>query len=217
MENIQVNGQRRWGPPQNWCGPPPPHGTEVFIKNLPEDIFEFDLYMLFSVVGNIYEVRLPIHWSGVNRGYAFLRFTTVAEADQAIKCFDMYEIRQKRYITVERSVDNTRLFLSSVPKEKNGDELKSDLSTIVENIKKVYVYPTQDDRSVYRGYAFVEFETHRDAAIAKRLLTPDVCMNLFEKKCVAAWANPLPFLEDTVLQKVRVFYDNDKNATSHNF
>lgn len=201
MENIQINGQRRWGPPNDWSGPPPPHGTEVFVKNLPGDVFEEQLYRIFSMVGKVYEVRLPVHWSGDNRGYAFVRFTEVKEADAAIKAFDKIELRRGWRLEVQRSLDNTRLFLSSVPKDKNGDQLKKDLSEYVDNIKKVYAYPTEE-KNVFRGYAFVEFETHRDAAIAKRILTADVCSSLFEKKCIAAWANPQPFIDVSLLETV---------------
>lgn len=205
MENIQINGQKIWGPPKDWVGPPPPHGTEIFIKNLPDDVFEIELFQIFSTIGRIYEVRLPVHWSGINRGYAFIRYTKISEADAAIKAFDMFEIRNKRTIKIERSVDNTRLFLSCVPNDKTSEEIQCDLLTVVDNVKKVYVYPTLENPSIFRGYAFVEFKSHRDAAIAKRILTPDVCFNLFEKKCIAAWANPLPFLNESILKTVSKF------------
>lgn len=158
--------------------------------------------MIFSKVSTVYEVRLPVNWGGLNKGYAFVRYTTIRGANQAIDRFDGYQIRINRRIRVSRSVDNTRLFLSAVPTEKNAEELKSELLNYVENVKKVYVYPTLENRSVFRGYAFVEFETHRDAAIAKRILTPDVCCGIFQRKCVASWANPLPFLDQSILNTV---------------
>lgn len=202
MENIQINGQRIWGPPKDWVGSPPPHGTEIYIKNLPEDVFEIELFQIFSVVGKVYEVRLPVHWNGVNRGYAFVRYTRISEADAAIKTFNMFEIRSGRTIKIERSVDNTRLFLSSVPNDKTGEEIKEELSSVVENVEKVYVYPTLGNPPSFRGYAFVEFKSHRDAAIAKRLLTPDVCFSLFKKTCTTAWANPMPFINENLLKTV---------------
>lgn len=202
MENIQINGQKIWGPPKGWKGPPPPHGTEIYIKNLPDDVSEIELFQIFSTIGRVYEVRLPVHWSGTNRGYAFVRYTNISEADAAIKAFDTFEIRTGKNLRIERSVDNTRLFLSCIPNYKTSEEIKRDLLTVVDNVESVYIYPTLENPSIYRGYAFVEFKSHRDAAIAKRILTPDVCFNLFERKCIAAWANPLPFLNENVLKTV---------------
>ncbi|KAK6619905.1 hypothetical protein RUM44_006305 [Polyplax serrata] len=206
MENIQINGQKIWGPPRDWTGPPPPHGTEIYIKNLPDDVYEIELFQIFSVVGRVYEVRLPVHWSGVNRGYAFVRYTKIADADTAIRAFDGFEIRTGRTVKIERSVDNTRLFLSCVPCHKTSEDIKRDLQTVVDNVEKVYVYPTLENPAVFRGYAFVEFKSHRDAAIAKRILTPDICFNLFGKKCVAAWANPLPFLNENILKTINILF-----------
>ena len=30
FQMVQENGQRKYGPPPNWVGPPPPKGCEVF-------------------------------------------------------------------------------------------------------------------------------------------------------------------------------------------
>jgi RNA recognition motif-containing protein len=56
----QNNGQRKMGPPPDWTGPPPPKGCEVFVGSLPRNIYEDELYPLFSVVGKIYELRLML-------------------------------------------------------------------------------------------------------------------------------------------------------------
>lgn len=55
---IQQNGQRRFGPPPNWTGPPPQKGSEVFIGKIPRDMYEDELYPLFRAVGPVYEVLL---------------------------------------------------------------------------------------------------------------------------------------------------------------
>ena len=57
-EIIQENGQRKFGPPPDWQGPPPPKGSEIFVGHLPRNVFEDELVPLFSSVGQIYQLRL---------------------------------------------------------------------------------------------------------------------------------------------------------------
>ena len=65
---VQVNGQRHYGPPRNWEGPPPARGSEVFVGKIPRDSFEDELVPIFERVGYIYEMRLMMEYTGQNRG-----------------------------------------------------------------------------------------------------------------------------------------------------
>ena len=38
---------------------------------------------MFSSVGSLYELRMMIGFSGANRGYCYVRYSTLAEADEA--------------------------------------------------------------------------------------------------------------------------------------
>lgn len=55
---LQENGQRKFGPPPDWQGPPPPKGCEIFVGHLPRTVFEDELVPLFSRIGMIYQLRL---------------------------------------------------------------------------------------------------------------------------------------------------------------
>lgn len=57
-EILQENGQRKYCPPSNWTGPPPPKGCEVFVGHLPRNVFEDELVPLFEQIGPIYQLRL---------------------------------------------------------------------------------------------------------------------------------------------------------------
>ena len=67
---VQVNGQRHYGPPSNWTGPPPPRGSEVFVGKIPRDCYEDELVPIFERAGYIYEIRLMMEYTGQNRGKA---------------------------------------------------------------------------------------------------------------------------------------------------
>lgn len=60
---IQVNGQRIFRPPPGVM-PLPPHGSEIFVSGLPENIFEDKLVPIFATRGVIYEMRLMINFAG---------------------------------------------------------------------------------------------------------------------------------------------------------
>ncbi|KAL0970674.1 hypothetical protein UPYG_G00245550 [Umbra pygmaea] len=93
---VQENGQRKFGgPPPGWDGPPPPRGCEVFVGKIPRDMYEDELVPVFERAGRIYEFRLMMEFSGENRGYAFVMYTTREGAQRAIHLLDNHEIHPR--------------------------------------------------------------------------------------------------------------------------
>uniref|UniRef100_A0A8C0DLH4 RRM domain-containing protein n=1 Tax=Balaenoptera musculus TaxID=9771 RepID=A0A8C0DLH4_BALMU len=114
---VQENGQRKFGgPPQGWEGPPPPRGCEVFVGKILRDVYEDELVPVFERAGKIYEFRLTMEFSGENRGYVFVMCTTKEEVQLAIRILN--EIRPGKFIGVCVSLDNCRLFIGAILKEK---------------------------------------------------------------------------------------------------
>lgn len=201
---IQHNGQRRFGRPPDWVGPSPLRGCEVYVGKLPREIFEDQLVPVFSQVGKIYEMRL-MNYSGSNRGYAFVTYGTNAEATRAIKELNGYQIRPGRSIDVVKSVDNCRLFVSSIPKTKTREEVLVELSKYVSGIVDVVLYKNFFDRRLNRGFAFVELSSHRAAAMALRELVPG-CVKLWDHYVNTNWAEPEPDIDDEHMKKVCNFF-----------
>ena len=114
---VQQNGQRRYGPPPDWEGPPPPRGCEIFVGKIPRDCFEDELVPVFEKVGRIYEMRLMMDFSGQNRGYAFVVYGNPLEAKESVRVLNNYEIRKGRTLGICMSVDNCRLFVGGIPKK----------------------------------------------------------------------------------------------------
>lgn len=202
---IQKNGQRRFGPPKDWTGPPPPKGCEVFIGKLPRDIYEDVLVPVFATVGRIYEMRLMMDFSGSNRGYAFVTYATKAEAVKAIKELDGFEIQPGKRIGVVKSVDNCRLFIGGIPKLKTREEVMQELSTKVSGVVDVIMYKNCFDPKFNRGFAFVEFTSHSAASMARRALVPgDV--KLWGQDVMVDWAEPEPHIDDEQMQTVSIYF-----------
>lgn len=203
---VQQNGQRRFGPPPNWEGPPPPRGSEIFIGKLPREIFEDELVPIFSRFGTIYELRLMMDFSGSNRGYAFVTYTTRVEAYKAIKELNGYEIRPGRQIGVVKSVDNCRLFVGGIPRNKTKEEIFEELSKRVQGIVDVILYKNCFDRRLNRGFAFVEFTSHRAAAMARRTLVPGY-VKIWDQEVMVDWAEPEPDVDDEQMRQVSSNYN----------
>ncbi|KAG9273828.1 probable RNA-binding protein 46 [Astyanax mexicanus] len=203
---VQENGQRKFGgPPPDWEGPPPPRGCEIFVGKIPRDMYEDELVPLFERAGCIYEFRLMMEFSGENRGYAFVRYTTPEAAQQAIYLLDHYEIRPGKFIGVCVSLNNCRLFIGSIPKDMKKEEIQEEMMKVTDGVVDVIVYPSAADKSMNRGFAFVEYESHKAAAMARRKLVPGT-FQMWGHTIQVDWAEPERNVDDEIMQKVRVLY-----------
>ncbi|KAI7797249.1 APOBEC1 complementation factor [Triplophysa rosa] len=202
----QENGQRRYGgPPPGWEGPPPERGSEIFVGKLPRDLFEDELAPLCEKFGKIYEVRMMMDFNGNNRGYAFVTFSTKQEAKNAMKQLNNYEIRNGRLLGVCASVDNCRLFVGGIPKTKKREEILSEMKKVTDGVTDVIVYPSAADKTKNRGFAFVEYESHRAAAMARRKLLPGR-IQLWGHAIAVDWAEPEVEVDEDTMSTVKILY-----------
>ncbi|XP_041424416.1 APOBEC1 complementation factor L homeolog isoform X3 [Xenopus laevis] len=203
---TQENGQRRYGgPPPGWDGPPPERGCEIFIGKLPRDLFEDELIPLCEKTGKIYEMRMMMDFNGNNRGYAFVTFTNRQDARDAIKQLNNYEIRNGRLLGVCASVDNCRLFVGGIPKTKRREEILAEMRKVTDGVLDVIVYPSAADKAKNRGFAFVEYESHRAAAMARRKLLPGR-IQLWGHPIAVDWAEPEVEVDEDTMSSVKILY-----------
>ncbi|CAF3120034.1 unnamed protein product [Rotaria socialis] len=203
----QENGQRKTGPPPDWptTRQPPGRGCEVFVGKLPRDCFESELFPLFERCGQIYEMRLMMDFSGCNRGYAFVTYTNRDDAKRCVKELNNYEMRSNHLIGVCQSVDNCRLFVGGIPKTKKREEILEEMCKVTEGVVDVIVYPSANDKTKNRGFAFVEYESHRSAAMARRKLLPGN-IQLWGQQIAVDWAEPENQVDEDIMANVRVLY-----------
>ncbi|XP_013033947.3 APOBEC1 complementation factor isoform X1 [Anser cygnoides] len=203
---IQENGQRKYGgPPPGWDSPPPERGCEIFIGKLPRDLFEDELIPLCEKIGKIYEMRMMMDFNGNNRGYAFVTFSNKQEAKNAIKQLNNYEIRNGRLLGVCASVDNCRLFVGGIPKTKKREEILAEMKKVTDGVVDVIVYPSAADKTKNRGFAFVEYESHRAAAMARRKLLPGR-IQLWGHPIAVDWAEPEVEVDEDTMSSVKILY-----------
>ncbi|XP_055329053.1 RNA-binding protein 47-like [Paramacrobiotus metropolitanus] len=192
-------------------------GCEVFLGRLPQDLLEDEIFAFCKESGRIREVRLMLLPNGIgnhmdgalNRGFAFVVFTRPEEAKRAIQTLDRKEIRPGHKIGVRRSVDNCRLFMGGLPRDKTKEEFEAEIRTIpticTSTLQRVIMYPSVQDKTKNRGFAFVEFASHRDAAIVRRQLMRDR-VALWGKDICVDWAQPEAEVDQDVMDKVRIVY-----------
>ncbi|XP_018646047.1 apobec-1 complementation factor, putative [Schistosoma mansoni] len=202
---LQENGQRCYGPPPNWYGPKPPKGCEVFIGKIPRDCFEDELIPIFELAGKIYMFRLMMDFNGLNRGYGFCLYTNRNDTKQAVDQLNGYEIRKGKLLGVCYSIDNCRLFIGGIPKSKTKDEIMLEMSKVTDGVKDVIVYPSLVDKTKNRGFAFVEYENHKTAAMARRKLIPGR-IHLWGHQIAVDWAEPERQVDENIMSKVRILY-----------
>jgi len=202
---IQENGQRKFGPPPGWQGPPPCKGCEVFVGKIPRDLYEDELVPVFEKIGKIYELRLMMDFSGSNRGYAFVMYTSTSDARRAVKELNNFEIRKGRLIGVCHSVDNCRLFVGGIPKTKYKAEIIEEMRKVTDGVVDVIVYPSATDKTKNRGFAFVEYENHRAAAMARRKLNLGR-IQLWGHQIAVDWAEPEQDVDEEIMVTVKVLY-----------
>jgi len=164
--------------------------------------------MLFEVCvksvccDDVVQMRLMMEFTGENRGFCFVTYTTRADASRAVREGDGMEVRPGRALGVCLSVDNNRLFVGGLPRQRQRDEILAEMRRLVDGVRDVIVYPDVRDKSRNRGFAFVEFESHRDAAMARRRLIA-TGVQLWGLQLAIDWAEPEPELDDLTMSKVR--------------
>lgn len=198
---IQTNGQRVYAPPASRGVQPPPKGCEVFIGKLHRDLFEDELIPLFETVGPLYMFRLMLDFRNRNRGYAFATYFSKKHANQAVIQLDGYEIRRGLLIGVFKSVDNRRLFLGNLPTRVSRWDVKELLERYVDGVVDIIMYDDYEQPHLNRGFAFVEFENHRLAAMARRQFAPEN-LEAWGHALYVDWADPLPEVDPKVMAKV---------------
>ena len=112
-----------------------------------------------------------------------------------------YVTRPGRMIGVCLSIDNCRLFVGGIPKNRTREETMHEMSQITEGVVDCIMYPSAADKTKNRGFAFIEYESHRAAAMARRKLIPGKIL-LWGQQIAVDWAEPEAQVDDEVMKSV---------------
>ena len=70
-----------------------------------------------------------------------------------------------------------------------------------DGVVKSIVYPSIADKTKNRGFAFVEYDNHKAAAVARRKLMPGKIL-LWGQQVAVDWAEPEIEVDEDVMSKV---------------
>ncbi|XP_031094097.1 heterogeneous nuclear ribonucleoprotein Q-like isoform X4 [Ipomoea triloba] len=180
--------------------------TQIFIGGLDKDTKEEDIRPIFEDVGEVMELRLLINReTGKNKGFAFLRFASAADAKKAVSKYSQVEICGKQ-CGVSLVEGNDTIYLGNIDKKwKTQDVAKLLERAGIDKIDKVTVMADPNDAERNRGFAFVELETSRDAQIAfNKLQKKEVFGKHLQVR--VAWAQPLVEPNEEEMQKVKSIF-----------
>lgn len=200
-EITQANGQRIYSIPDTWTVVAPPKGCEIFIGRLPKNLYEHQIVPLFEKIGKLYNFRLMLDFTGKTRGYGFATYFKVEHAHKAVETLNGFEIRPRSFIGVYKSVDNCRLFIGNIPLDKTKDDVFNMLQSYCDGVIDVIMYCNYNNPEWNRGFAFVEFENHRLAAMARRQFTPSN-LSAWGKRLYVDWAEPIPDVDPREMSRV---------------
>ena len=99
-------------------------------------------------------------------------------------------------------MDNCRLFVGGIPKWALKDEVNTEISKITDGVVDVIMYPSASDKSKNRGFAFIEYECHRAAAMARRKLMSGA-IQFWGNQIAVDWAKPEIEPDEEIMSQVK--------------
>ncbi|XP_073100632.1 28 kDa ribonucleoprotein, chloroplastic [Elaeis guineensis] len=158
----------------------PPEEAKLFVGNLPYDIDSEKLAHLFDQAG-VVEVAEVIYnrETDQSRGFGFVTFSTVEEAEKAVEMFHRYELND-RLLTVNKAAPrgtrveraprefqpSLRIYVGNLPWQVDDARLEQVFSEHGKVVDARVIYDRETGRS--RGFGFVTMSSQNevDDAIA---------------------------------------------------
>eukprot|EP01132_Coremiostelium_polycephalum_P004034 gene4034-5049_t len=145
--------------------------TNVFVKYLPNEFKDDDLYSLFSSFGKVLSSKVMIDSKGNSYGYGFVRFSNPNESALAIESMDGYQLMNKKllcrlsnlYSNYNSKFPSNNLFIKPLPPNVSDEQLRQ-LFLPFGEIVECKVMVDQNGQSKLAG--FVRFQNESDATKA---------------------------------------------------
>eukprot|EP00735_Rhodelphis_limneticus_P003296 TRINITY_DN14753_c0_g1::TRINITY_DN14753_c0_g1_i1::g.30175::m.30175 TRINITY_DN14753_c0_g1::TRINITY_DN14753_c0_g1_i1::g.30175 ORF type:complete len:737 (-),score=35.16,sp/Q5R9H4/A1CF_PONAB/29.64/8e-21,RRM_1/PF00076.17/0.0017,RRM_1/PF00076.17/1.7e-06,RRM_1/PF00076.17/4.7e-06,RRM_6/PF14259.1/0.024,RRM_6/PF14259.1/1.7e-09,RRM_6/PF14259.1/0.009,RRM_5/PF13893.1/1.6e+02,RRM_5/PF13893.1/0.00086,RRM_5/PF13893.1/7.4e-07,RRM_5/PF13893.1/4.7e+03,SpoU_methylase/PF00588.14/2.6e+03,SpoU_methylase/PF00588.14/0.0 len=164
---------------------------EIGILNLPADITLEELRELVQPAGTVTELILEdVPEADVSKfpesKVGYVLYDAHESARTAIFLLCKHVIRDHT-IVIRHGNGNRYIFLRRLPKTSTEEEVHEWLRAYTDQVIKVQLFQRGLDQAKHRGYAFLEFSTHTEAAIAlQKMLSGTLLFN--NAPITAEWA-----------------------------
>ncbi|CAH0545890.1 unnamed protein product [Brassicogethes aeneus] len=195
----------------------PEDHSELYVRDVPTDATVWELFQFFQIAGRIYEIRLMMNADyESNRQFAYVSFFTKDEAANAIQRLNDEMFRKNEgCLDIKLSFNNRRIFLGNIATQKSKDQVWKELERLGnKNIIDVIMYRSYGNRTVNRGFVFVEFKTHEQAARFRAKNSTG--LQLFGREAIVDWSIPYPEPNDEIMQKVNKIFLRNLNVLQTN-
>lgn len=148
----------------------------IFIKNLDEQIDNKALHDTFAAFGNVLSCKVATDERGRSKGYGFVHYDTAESAESAIKAVDGMLLNDKKVFVGhhvskkeriaqidEQKKQFTNIYVKNLDPEVTEEEFR-DMFAKIGTITSAFLQIDAEGRS--KGFGFVNFENHLDAAKA---------------------------------------------------
>lgn len=100
--------------------------AQLYVSNIPFDMYEDELLPLFASVGDICMFRLMMSFSGANRGFAYLMYVDRTASERALQLFDRCTVgppgpRHRMFVQI--SANRCRLLLGNMHNNLHADAI----------------------------------------------------------------------------------------------
>ncbi|CAG9841025.1 unnamed protein product [Diabrotica balteata] len=182
----------------------PEPNSEIYAYGLPSDTTDLELMEFFQQCGEIFKLKVMVGSGNANRGFCFVTFMNSEVAKSSLD-LNYVPFRPHCYLRITLSYNNCRIFLGNIPLCKSRDDVWKELmKNGVTKITDVIMYRNYADRSQNRGFVFVEFEGHEQAAGFRAQYEGQLWM--WGKEIIIDWSVPLPIVDSSVLEKVTTIF-----------
>ena len=128
------------------------------------------------------------------------------DAKDSVKRLNNFEIRPARHLVVTKSVDNRRLWVNGIPKNRSGQEIRGEMERLTGGVRDIILYPSQADKTKSRGYMFVEYDSHRSAAMARKKLIKGNFHIYGQEIGQVDWAEPENDVDEETMSTVKILF-----------
>lgn len=182
----------------------PPHGSEVYLGNIPHDSSEEDVRSFCESIGEVTEVRIMKGKdSGGTKAYAFVTFRTKELASRAIDELNNSELKGKK-VKCSASQAKHRLFIGNVPRNWGEADMKKAVTEIGPGVISVELLKDPHNSSRNRGFAFIEYHNHACAEYSRQKMS-NPQFKLDKNAPTVSWADPKN-AESSAASQVKAVY-----------
>jgi polyadenylate-binding protein len=144
--------------------------SNLLVKNISKEISAHAFWNLFRAFGDIRSCKLVVDMMGVSKGFGYINYYRVDDAERAKGELNEKDINGKLLkvtnLLVGRHVEKKRnnLYVKNIPKDDFSDEDLRETFEKFGQIKSAVVLKDAENKS--KGFGFVCFENAPDAEIA---------------------------------------------------